>query len=154
MKITVIAVGKLKNSAVAALVREYEKRLPQGLKINWVEVKVSSGKVETKTKMSDEAKRILEKVPPRSHVVSLAEKGKLKTSVEFAKWISSFRDSGKDMCFIIGGADGIHKSVIKKSDEIISLSRMTFPHELCRAVLSEQIYRAFSILAGSPYHRE
>jgi len=153
MRITIIAVGKLKSKAVQSLVEEYEKRLPPALKINWIEVTSPAGGPPSQI-MAAEADRIRDRVPQKSVVAALSEKGKEMDSKAFAEWLAAIRDSGKDLCLIIGGADGIHQSLIKETHHHIALSRLTFPHELVRAILAEQIYRAFSILAGSPYHRQ
>jgi 23S rRNA (pseudouridine1915-N3)-methyltransferase len=153
MRITIIAVGKLKSKAVQSLVEEYEKRLPPALKINRIEVASPAGGPPSQI-MAAEADRIRDRVPQGSVVAALSEKGKEMDSKAFAEWLAAIRDSGKDLCFIIGGADGIHQSLIKETHHHIALSRLTFPHELVRAILAEQIYRAFSILAGSPYHRQ
>jgi len=154
MRIIVIAVGKLRDRAVFELTRKYEKRLPGGCKIEWVEVPAVSGRVEPEQARAREAERIRRRIPERAWVAALSEKGREMDSLAFARWLSRLRDRGRDVCFIIGGVSGLHPSLLKKSDETISLSRLTFPHELTRAILAEQIYRAFSILGNEPYHRE
>jgi len=154
MRITVIAVGKLRDRATGELIKKYSARLPRGVKIKWIEVPAESGKRDAKTALNKEAEKIRARVPERARTAALSEKGREMSSMEFAKWLGKIRDSGRDPCFIIGSADGLDPALLKAAEDSISLSRLTFPHELVRAVLAEQIYRAFSILRGEPYHRE
>jgi 23S rRNA (pseudouridine1915-N3)-methyltransferase len=154
MRITVIAVGKLRDRATGELIKKYSARLPRGVKIKWIEVPAESGKRDAKTALEKEAEKIRARIPERARTAALSEKGREMSSMEFAKWLGKVRDAGRDLCFIIGSADGLDPDLIKEADDAVSLSRLTFPHELVRAVLAEQIYRAFSILRGEPYHRE
>ena len=154
MKITIIAVGKPRDKSVDKIVAEYAKRLPPGLSVEWIAAQAASGKLDSKETMAREAEAIRQKMPNRAVVAALWEKGESLDSMSFARWIGKVRDGGQDLCFVIGGADGIDPGFLAEADRNISLSSLTFPHELVRAVLAEQIYRAFSILAGAPYHRE
>lgn len=154
MRIVVIAVGKMRDRAVGELTRKYSKRLPASCKIEWVEVPAASGREEAGRALAKEAERIKKRIPQRAYVAALSERGKQMDSMAFAKWIGSKRDRGRDVCFIIGGASGIDPGLLGTASETISLSRLTFPHEMTRAILAEQIYRAFSILRNEPYHRE
>ncbi len=153
MDIHVIAVGKLKSAEVAALIEEYAKRLPKGVRLSWTEAPGESGKVDPAEAMAREAARIREKMPGRAHLAVLSESGKEMDSRELARWIGDVRDRGLDLCFVIGGAEGVDPSLESEAHTLLSLSRLTFPHELTRAILAEQIYRAFTILLGLPYHR-
>jgi len=153
MRITIIAVGKLRDQAVAELVSRYGKRLPRSVKVEWIEVPAVKGGGDSVQAMDEEAKRIGARIPERAAVAALTESGDKMDSMALAKWIGRVRDSGRDVCFIIGGADGLAPQHIIKADLAISLSPLTFPHELVRAILAEQVYRAFSILQGEPYHR-
>lgn len=151
MRITVIAVGKLRDPAIKEILCEYEKRLPSGLKLEWIEV--PAGKGDLAHARAEEAGKIRDRVPERARLAALSEKGLEMDSREFAKWIGKLRDQGLDLCLAIGGADGLDPALIKSADHVVALSRLTFPHELARAIVAEQIYRAFAILANSPYHR-
>ncbi|HUT55561.1 MAG TPA: 23S rRNA (pseudouridine(1915)-N(3))-methyltransferase RlmH [bacterium] len=154
MHIRVIAVGKLRDKYIAELINKYAKRLPRGATMEWVEVAAEQGGKDVKQALMKEAARIRAQIPERAHVSSLSERGREQNSVEFARLLGRIRDEGRDACFIIGSADGLDSTLLKSADQVLSLSRLTFPHELVRAILAEQIYRAFSILAGHPYHRE
>ena len=154
MRITVIAVGKLKDKAVDQIRGQYQKRLPRGVKLDWVEVPATRGKVDPEKALQKEAEKIRARLPERARLVALSEGGRQMSSMEFARWLAGVRDRGLDLCFVIGGADGLNPSLLNEVNEILSLSRLTFPHELVRAILAEQLYRGFSILAGEPYHRE
>jgi len=153
LKITVIAVGKLKSREIDALADKYEKRLPKALSLKWIEVPQAKGRLSKDEIMKKEAERIREKLPGDSTVAVLSEDGETMDSMQFSSWLAGIRDRGADISFIIGGAEGVHGSLKKEADKAISLSRLTFAHELVRAILSEQIYRAFSIMRGDPYHR-
>ena len=101
-----------------------------------------------------EAKRILDKIPDSTKVIALAIKGKEFDSIGLAKKIEEFRLSGSsDITFVIGGSIGLHKSVLNRADLHLSFSKMTFPHQLMRVVLLEQIYRSFRIINNEPYHK-
>ncbi len=149
MVINILTVGKLKNKNIQELVKKYSKRISGNFQLNWIEIEA-----EKIRKNSKEAKKIISQIPKNTWITALSEDGNVMNSLEFSRWINRLNDSAKDICFIIGGAEGLHESVIKSADEIISLSRMTFPHELVRAILAEQIYRAVSIIKGFPYHRD
>jgi 23S rRNA (pseudouridine1915-N3)-methyltransferase len=153
MRITVIAVGKLRDAAVAQLVARYGQRLPRGVKLTWVEV-AGSGKKDTRAARAEESTRIRARVPTGSRVVALGERGRLMDSQAFAAWLGGLRDHGRDLCLLIGGADGLDPELMAGVDETVSLSPLTFPHEMARAIVAEQLYRAFSILNREPYHRE
>jgi len=153
MRITVVCVGKQKDRAVAELVGGYGKRLPPGLRLEWIEVAAAPGKGSREKAMAQEAARVRERIPARALVMALSERGRKLDSMEFSRRLGRVRDQGRDLCFTIGGADGFDPAFLKAADEVISLSALTFPHELVRAILAEQIYRAFSILKGDPYHR-
>ena len=104
--------------------------------------------------LSKEAERILKAVKPGMYVVTLEIKGKKTDSEGFSKMLSDLFVSGKsDIAFIIGGSNGLDRSVSERADMRLSFSDMTFPHQLMRVILSEQIYRAFRIMRGEPYHK-
>ena len=124
MKITVIAVGKQKDKSIKELVSMYEKRLPRGVKLSWIEVPAERGKIDTKTAAAREADRIRSKIPSRAKVAALSERGKNYSSLKFARWVEGFRDRGLDLCFLIGGADGLARELIDESHEVVSLSAL------------------------------
>jgi len=141
MKLKIIAVGRIKENFIKIGLEEYLKRLPN---LEILEIK-DLGKIE-------EGKKIIEKIERLEgfKIVALDENGVQMTSVEFSNFI---KNSGKNICFIIGGPDGLDSSVISAADESISLSRMTFTHEMARLFLVEQIYRALTLIEGKKYHR-
>jgi len=143
-RIRILAVGGIKEDYVAEGINEYMKRM-KNKRIEVIELDDSSKK--------EEGDEILEKIKKltRFKTIALDEHGKELTSVEFAKF---FKDNiNQDLCFIIGGPDGLDKRVLDKADHTFTLSRMTLTHEMARLLLIEQIYRAFSIIKGKTYHR-
>ncbi len=154
MRIDVVAAGKLREKPVKELVENYSRRLPAGVKLNWIEVPAVKRGKDPDPARDKEGDRIIAALPPRAYSIALTETGRMMDSREFARWMGERRDAGQDLCFIIGGADGMAKKVYKRADAALSLSALTFPHEMVRAILAEQIYRAFDILAGGPYHKD
>jgi 23S rRNA (pseudouridine1915-N3)-methyltransferase len=154
MRITVITVGKCRQKAVAELAGEYARRLPPGVKLAWVEVPAARVKGDPAGARGEDAARIRARIPAGARVAALAERGRARSSRDFAQWIGALRDRGQDLCFIIGPADGLDPALIADAHDVVSLSPLTFPHELVRVILAEQLYRAFSILRGEPYHRD
>jgi 23S rRNA (pseudouridine1915-N3)-methyltransferase len=158
MKITIAAVGKLKAGAEAELVRRYiERASDQGraLGVAIVEREIGEGK-ETRAadRAAREAGQLIAAVPDTAAVVVLDERGKSLTSPQFANWLKGQREDGTaDLVFMIGGPDGLDESVRKRAGLVLSFGAMTMPHQLVRALLAEQIYRALTIIAGHPYHR-
>ena len=155
MRVHLIAVGRLRSGPELTLFNDYTQRFNKigrqlGLgPINMIEVedKKSRG-------MSAEYTLIEKAIPNGSFVCVLDERGKIISSPDFAAGIAAWRDQGyQDITFIIGGADGIDPDLRTKSDAAISFGKMVWPHMLVRVMLSEQLYRAASILVGAPYHR-
>ena len=103
--------------------------------------------------MAAEAELLVRAVPDGAALVILDERGRMLDSPEFAARIGDWRDQARDICFLIGGADGIDVPLRSRADLVISFGRMVWPHMLVRVMLAEQLYRAATILAGSPYHR-
>ena len=159
MKITIISVGKIKEKFFDDAIKEYSKRLSKYCKLNIVEVKDEKTKENASQTEEDivketEGKRILDKISDSSKVIALAIEGKELDSVELAKQIEEFRISGtSDITFVIGGSLGLHKTVLDRADMKLSFSKMTFPHQLMRVILLEQIYRSFRIINNEPYHK-
>ena len=158
MNINIVAVGSIKEKFFKDAVSEYAKRLSRYVKLNIIEVKdektpaMASALEEEKIK-EVEAERILSKLS-NSYVVALTIDGKKYSSEELAKRMEKYDILSKgNLSFIIGGSLGLHKSVIDRADEKLSFSEMTFPHQLMRVILLEQIYRAYRIRNNEPYHK-
>ena len=158
MNINIVAVGSIKEKFFKDAVSEYAKRLSRYVKLNIIEVKdektpaMASALEEEKIK-EVESERILSKLP-NSYVVALTIDGKKYSSEELAKKMEKYDIlSNGNLSFIIGGSLGLHKSVIDRADEKLSFSEMTFPHQLMRVILLEQIYRAYRIRNNEPYHK-
>ncbi|WP_027339609.1 23S rRNA (pseudouridine(1915)-N(3))-methyltransferase RlmH [Halonatronum saccharophilum] len=158
MKVRVISVGKIKESYIMQGINEFTKRLQRHVDLEVIEVKdekiggsLSSAEVEGIKK--EEGQRILERLDARSYTIALDPQGKHMSSEGLAKSISNLQVQGySSIEFIIGGALGLHKSVRDRSDYILSFSHMTFTHQMARLILLEQVYRAFKIIKGEPYH--
>ncbi len=147
------AVGKLKKSPILALIDEYKGRIHNQIKINEWEFKRSRSVSEDSVKQG-EAELLLADLPRNSCLVSMDETGDLLTSHEFAKFIEQKTNKGySSFVFFIGGADGLHSSVKKRSDRVISLGKITLPHMLARLILVEQIYRIEKIMDNHPYDK-
>lgn len=159
MNITIISVGKLKEKYLKMGIEEYTKRLGSYAKVEIVEV--ADEKAPENLSIADmeivkkkEGERILSKIGEDTYVVALAIEGKMKSSEQFAADIQSLMTYGRSkVAFIIGGSLGLHEDVMKRSDEKLSFSKMTLPHQLMKLVLVEQVYRAFRIIKGEPYHK-
>ena len=147
MKITIIAVGKEKDFAGNDLVAEYTDRIGHYSSLEWVYIPAAD-KVE-------EEKRILKTIDARSgaHVVMLDELGKQYTSVQFSEFIQKRLNEGlNSLVFLIGGSYGFGENVRARTNSMMALSALTFPHQLVRLILAEQIYRGLTILKGEKYH--
>ncbi|MBI5562965.1 MAG: 23S rRNA (pseudouridine(1915)-N(3))-methyltransferase RlmH [Deltaproteobacteria bacterium] len=154
MKITFIAVGGLKAPGAAAYAGTYAKRIERFSKTAFIEIKEESAPASMPRQdiLKKEAARILGKIAPGAYVVALADSGREYASRELAGFIEAQQTRGcKELCFITGGAYGLHPMVMERADEVMALSRMTLPHDLARIVLAEQVYRAYTILKGEPY---
>lgn len=159
MNITIITVGKVKDKYLNMGISEFEKRLKPYAKMNLVEVAderapETLSEADMEIVKEKEAQRILAKVNNDAHVIALAIEGKMKTSEELARDLESLATYGKSkVCIIIGGSLGLHESVYKRANELLSFSKMTFPHQLMKLILMEQVYRAFKIMKNEPYHK-
>ncbi len=159
MKITIITVGKLKEKYLKDAISEYCKRLSRYCKLEVIEVadektpdQAGEG-METMIR-EKEAERILKYIREDAYVVTLEIKGKQLTSEELAEKIDRLGIQGKShIQFVIGGSIGLGEPVLNRSDYALSFSRMTFPHQLMRVILLEQIYRSYRIINGEPYHK-
>ena len=159
MKITVIAVGKIKEKFYRDAVAEYEKRLRRYCKLEIIQVEDEKTPDKAGTSLDEivkrkEAERILKYIREDAFVAVLEIQGKSYDSESFATQIENFTTQGvSHIQFIIGGSLGLHEEVCKKADLKVSFSKMTFPHQLMRVILLEQIYRAYRIINGEPYHK-
>jgi len=151
VRLTLIAVGRARRGPEQELFNAYLKRLRPGLDLIEVEEKRPLSGAEL---MAREAELISEKIPQGAFLVALDERGKAQKSRQFAGKLGDLRDSGRDVAFIIGGADGLDESLRARADMLLGFGPQTWPHMLVRVMLAEQVYRAQSILAGHPYHRD
>ncbi len=159
MKITVITVGKIKEKYLEDAIAEYSKRLSRYCKLEIIQVADektpdrASEVVETQIK-DQEGERILSHIKDTAYVVALAIEGKMISSEELAELIDGLGVRGEShIQFVIGGSLGLSKKVLERADYKLSFSRMTFPHQLMRVILLEQIYRSYRIVNGEPYHK-
>ncbi|MFT9598764.1 23S rRNA (pseudouridine(1915)-N(3))-methyltransferase RlmH [Mesobacillus sp.] len=159
MNISIVTVGKLKEKYLKQGIEEYLKRLGSYAKVEVIEVPDEKAPEElSETEMiqvkQKEGERILAKIGLDTYVIALAINGKLKSSEELADTLDKLATYGKSkIAFVIGGSLGLSDEVLKRADEQLSFSKMTFPHQLMRLILVEQIYRAFRINRGEPYHK-
>lgn len=159
MNIKIIGVGKVKEKYFKAGIAEYAKRMERYANFEIVEVPDEKApetlsQAEMDAVMAKEGERILAKIKDREYVYALAIKGKERSSEEFAKEINQLATYGhSDITFVIGGSLGLSPAVLKRANTQISFGRFTLPHKLMRLVLAEQIYRAFTIINGLPYHK-
>lgn len=159
MKVKLITVGKLKEKYLKDGISEYVKRLGRFTKFESIELPDektpdNASESENKLILEKEGRRILSKVGDRDYVIALAIEGKQFPSEQFAKEIEQATLKGySEITFIIGGSLGLSSEVKKRANRLMSFGLQTFPHQLMRLVLVEQIYRAFMIQQGSPYHK-
>lgn len=150
MKFRFVWVGKTKDKNWLALQAEYLQRLSHFARVETVEIKDS----QTFDAKEDESKRILEKVNQSSFVCILDVKGRSVSSRELAAKIENWQNRGiKEIAFVIGGADGVTSAVVERADFSLSLSSLTLTHEAARVILTEQLYRAYTIIKGFPYQK-
>jgi len=147
MRIVILSVGHKMPEWIQQGFQEYAKRMPPEARLELVEVKPGRDKAE-------EGRRLLEALPARATLIALDERGKSFSTVELAKMLGGWMRDAVQPAFAIGGADGLDAAVKDRAAMTWSLSALTFPHQLVRVVLAEQLYRASSILSGHPYHRE
>lgn len=157
MNITLICIGKTDEKPLEELISKYEKRLPNYWNYKRIEIPdIKNRKNLSETQQKEkEAKDILSKLEPNDFIVLLDERGKQWTSTQFSSEIQNWMNQSiKRVVFIIGGPYGFSDKVYQKGNSKLSLSKMTFTHQMIRLFLVEQLYRAFSILQGKPYHHE
>ena len=159
MKITVITVGKIREKYLRDAIAEYAKRLSRYCKLEIVEVAdektpdQAGGTVEEQIR-DKEGERILKYIRDDMYVITLEIGGKMLSSEELADKINMLGIQGQSsVAFVIGGSIGLGREVLKRSDYALSFSKMTFPHQLMRVILLEQVYRSYRIINGEPYHK-
>lgn len=145
LKVRVVSVGRDRSGLFAPAVKEYADRLSHYTKLDLVELAAGRSKAE-------EGKAILAKAGA-AMLVALDERGSELDSVGFSKLLARAQNASRDLCFAIGGDEGLDEAVTQRAEVVLSLSRMTLPHRLARLVLMEQLYRGFTLLRGEPYHR-
>ncbi|WP_409252399.1 23S rRNA (pseudouridine(1915)-N(3))-methyltransferase RlmH [Bacillus sp. SCS-153A] len=159
MNISIVTVGKLKEKYLKQGIDEYLKRLSAYAKVEIIEVSDEKAPeelsvIEMAQVKGKEGERILSKISPDAHVIALAIEGKMKTSEDLADNLDKLATYGKSkVSFVIGGSLGLSDEVMKRANETLSFSKMTFPHQLMRLILVEQVYRAFRINRNEPYHK-
>lgn len=159
MNITFVTVGKIKEKYFRDAIAEYQKRLSKYCKFEIIEVADEKTPDKASAILEDqirqkEAERILKNIKENAYCITLAIDGKKRGSVNLAGHIEQLGLSGKsNLVFVIGGSLGLHDSVLARADEKLSFSDMTFPHQLMRVILIEQIYRCYRIINGEPYHK-
>ncbi len=156
MRITILAVGHRAPGWIHEGFNEYAKRMPPEARVELVEVKPEergAGRSTDKAKAA-EGERILAALPQGATLLALDERGKAVTTQGLSVMLSEWLRDGSHPAFVIGGADGLADVVKERAAKLVSLSALTLPHALVRVILAEQLYRAWSILARHPYHRE
>ena len=159
MPVTVICVGKLRERFFADAAQEYVKRLRRLMPVTVIEVPdepepAQPGEAQNEMVLRREGERILARLSDRDHVIALCVDARQYESPELAARLDSLFTQGKShIAFVIGGSLGLHPSVLQRADERMSMSRMTFPHQLARVMLLEQLFRATKINAGERYHK-
>lgn len=150
MKLSIRAIGRLKNSPEKALLEKYKRRMVWPCQI--IELEASQKKPRNRVKLL-ESSLLAKGLQQQDIIIGLDERGKNFSSVAFATKIGQFNDSGQNVTFLIGGVYGLEEDLITQCDLIMSFGKMTWPHMLVRVLLLEQLYRAQQILAGHPYHK-
>ena len=159
MRLTLAAVGRLKAGPERDLVARYAERIAAtgkavGLSGLTLKETDESRARRPEDRKAEEARALRALIPEGARIVALDERGRSLTSEKFAAEIGALRDAGqRDLCFVIGGADGLDESVRSEAALVFSFGAATLPHQIVRALVAEQIYRAISILSGHPYHR-
>ena len=151
MLIRLVWVGRTRNRAAAAWIEEYRRRIARSCPVEIIEIKDAAGKGQDRAKRESQA--LLRKLTGRGLVVILDEGGKELTSRELAGFLEKTLARRSEVNFVLGGPEGLGSGLLAAAGARLSLSRLTLTHEMARIVLVEQIYRAFGILRGTPYHR-
>lgn len=155
MKLWLVAVGQRLPRWVDEAFSDYAKRLPPETPLILREIRAETrgSSISADAVMEREAQRIEAAIPPGARVVALDEHGDRLTSAALARELDRWRQDGRDVALLIGGADGLAPRIKQRADTLLRLSDLTLPHGLARVLLAEQLYRAHSLLSGHPYHR-
>lgn len=159
MNIRILCVGKIKERYLTDAAAEYVKRLTRYAKVEIAEVRDERTKEDVSERereqmLAAEGERLLARVGERDYVIALAIDGKMLDSEGLAEFVGGRMNRGdSQLCFVIGGSCGLSEQVMVRADMVLSFSKMTFPHQLMRVILLEQIYRSFRILNNEPYHK-
>lgn len=154
MKIKILCLGKTKQQFIEDGIREYQKRISKYVNLEWQilpDVKLVGNKTIDIIK-DQEADVIIKSIPAQAFLIVLDENGKEFSSMKFAKYLNGKLLSRRDIVFVVGGVYGISKKILERADFVLSLSRFTFTHQMIRFILTEQIYRSFTIIKGKKYH--
>jgi 23S rRNA (pseudouridine1915-N3)-methyltransferase len=156
MELLIVTVGHKMPDWITTGFNEYAKRMPREVKIELLEIRPeprTTGKT-TQQIMEAEARRILNVLPQTCRRIALDEHGATPTTRQLSAQMKDWMSEGRDVAFIIGGADGLHDSVKQAAGQLMALSAFTLPHAFVRVLLAEQLYRAYSLMHNHPYHRE
>ncbi|MEM7292636.1 MAG: 23S rRNA (pseudouridine(1915)-N(3))-methyltransferase RlmH [Pseudomonadota bacterium] len=155
MRIHLLAVGQKMPRWVEEGYREYAARLRGEIKLELVEIRAARRTRNSAVArlMEEEGERLLAAIPARAHVVALDVQGRAESTERLASRMEDWMRSGNDVVLLIGGPDGLSPAALQRADTKLSLSPLTFPHPLVRILVAEQLYRAYSVLRGHPYHR-
>lgn len=153
MKIKILFVGKTVDDRISGIVDDYLKRM-KNIDITVKIVPCAKKKYSVEVQKSEEGRSILSFIDDSEFVAILDDKGDSFTSRQFAEWLERRQTASHNITFVVGGAYGFSNEVYDRADSRISLSKMTFSHQIVRAIFAEQLYRAFTIIAGLPYHHE
>ena len=153
MKLRVISVGNKCPAWIRQGFDEYAKRMPKEMPLSLMEIAAPKHRQDSSKINELEAKKILEKIHSSDWVIALDERGRHNSSHAIAKELEGWRELGKDVVFIVGGANGLAPELLDRADQQLSLAALTFPHYLVRVLIAETLYRAWSISIGHPYHR-
>ena len=158
MKLYIVSVGHKPPDWIVSGFQEYARRMPRELPVILTEIRPAARTAKNASQIdrarATEAERILAAVPPNGVKVALDERGKTITTTQLAGRLEEWMSLGQDVCFLIGGTDGLDDALKDRADVVLSLSKLTMPHALVRVVLAEQLYRAISIIRNHPYHRD
>ncbi len=155
MKVNIITIGKIKEDYLKSAISEYQKRIKKYAKLSIFEKEESKNNARSNkmiiTAKQEEGESLLSTA--KGYLIALDLRGEMLSSEELAAIIKEQKDRGGEVTFAIGGSDGLGQNLLDKADRVISFGRVTYPHQLMRVILTEQIYRAFSIIANTPYHK-
>ena len=153
MKIKCVAIGKTKNQEFINIIKSYIDKIEHYINFEFIIINDIKSAKNKKFQKNKEAELILSKIDKNKHVIVLDEKGKEYNSILFSNFIQHHMNSSKkEIIFIIGGAYGLSEKILERANQKVSLSKMTFSHQMVRIIFLEQLYRSFSILKNEPYH--